>query len=108
MAGRRIVGGGWRVVRRSVTMQVPGVTGLLVMIPGPRLIAGLVFRFRWRRRRGLLIHILVLYNDLRRLTVLILVLIDDLLIVVITKVVLVLIVLKQKGVLVKVNKCWVI
>ena len=107
MAGR-IVWGGRRIVRSSVTMQVPGVTGLLVMIPGPRVIAGLVFRFRWRRGRGLLIHILVLYNDLRRLTVLILVLIDDLLIVVITKVVLVLIVLKQKGVLVKVNKCWVI
>ena len=104
------MGGGRRVVRCSVTMQVPGVTGLLVMIPGPRVIAGpgLVFRFRWRRRRGLLIHILVLYNDLWRLTVLILVLIDDLLIVVITKVVLVLIVFKQKGVLVKVNKCWVV
>ena len=110
MAGRWIVRGGRRVVRRSVTMQVPGVTGLFVMIPGPRVIARLVFGFRWRRGRGrgLLINILVLYNNLRRLTVLILVLIDDLLIVVITKVVLVLIVLKQKGVLVKVNKCWVI
>ena len=108
MAGRGIVGGGRRIVRSSVTMQVPRVTGLLVMIPGPRVIAGLIFGFRWRGRRGLLIHILVLYNDLRRLTVLILVLIDDLLIVVITKVVLVLIVLKQKGVLVEVYNCRVI
>ena len=110
MSGRRIVRS-WRMILRlySVTMKIVMV-GLLVVISRSRMIAWLVFRF-WRRgwwRRRLLIHILILYNDLRRLAVLILILIDDLLIVIIAKVVLVLIVLKQEGILVKVNNCRVI
>ena len=101
------IAGSWRMVlRHSVTMEVAGI-GLLVMIS--RTIAGLVFRFgRWWRRRWFLIHILVLYNDFRRFTVLILILIDDLLIVIISKVILVLIILKQKGILIEVNNCRVV
>ena len=106
MAGRRIVRGGRGVMRHSVTMEVTRVMRLLVMIAGARVIAGLIFRFWWRRR--FLIHILILDNYFRGLAVLILVLIDDLLIVVVAKVVLVLIILKQEGVLVKFNNRWVI
>ena len=107
MSGRRIVRS-WRMILRlySVTMKIVMI-GLLVMISRSRMIAWLVFRFGWWRRR-LLIHILILYNDLRRLAVLILILIDDLLIVIIAKIVLVLIVLKQEGIFIKVNNCLVI
>ena len=111
MAGRRIVRGGrgvMRQMRHSVTMEVTRVMRLLVMIAGARVIAGLIFRFCWRRRRWFLIHILILDNYFRGLAVLILVLIDDLFIVVVAKVVLVLIILKQEGVLVKFNNRWVI
>ena len=108
VAGRRIVRGGRGVMRHSVTMEVTRVMRLLVMIAGARVIAGLIFRFWWRRRRWFLIHILILDNYFRGLAVLILVLIDDLLIVVVAKVVLVLIILKQEGVLVKFNNRWVI
>ena len=102
-SARRVIRGGRGGMRQSMTMEVARVMRLLVMIAGARVIAGLIFRFGWRRRRGLLIHILILDNNLRGLAILILVLIDDLLIVVIAKVVLVLIILKQKGVLVKFN-----
>ena len=102
MAGRGIVRSRRMVLRQSVTMKIAGI-GLLVVIL--RTIAGLVFRFgRW----WFLIHILVLYNDFRRFTVLILILIDDLLIVIISKVILVLIILKQKGILIEVNNCRVV
>ena len=106
MAGRGIVRSRRMVLRQSVTMKIAGI-GLLVVIL--RTIAGLVFRFgRWWRRRWFLIHILILYNDFRRFTVLILILIDDLLIVIIAKVILVLIILKQKGILIEVNNCRVV
>ena len=101
VTGRRVVRGGMMRLRYSVTMQITRIV-LLVMI-GAMVITGLEFRFRWGRSRWRLIHIFILYNYLWRIAVLIFILVDDLFIVILTKVVLILIVLKQKGVLIQVN-----